>query len=162
MLDTSQLAFLTSDPGLIQQKIQDAITTYHKQKKTIHGVPNQMDTGQVWSRYMSEAQQLKIEDLTARIKNAEKDFQDQQKRINSSLFVPKSITLNELHNCKSGTTRSVNPGRDLNVVLTNASPSGNLDVENEDKVMPFASQERKKPSTSYGTRRRTQNRNEIQ
>ena len=35
-----------------------------------------MDTGQVWSRYLSEAQQLKIEDLTSRIQNAEKDYHD--------------------------------------------------------------------------------------
>ena len=55
VLDTSQLAFLTADPGLVQAKIQASVGTYHKQKKPIHGIPNQTETGQVWSRYTSEA-----------------------------------------------------------------------------------------------------------
>ena len=55
VLDTSQLAFLTADPGLVQTKIQASVGHYHKQKKTIHGIPNQTETGQVWSRYTSEA-----------------------------------------------------------------------------------------------------------
>ena len=40
VLDLTQLAFLTADPGLVQAKIASAATTFHKQKKTIHGVPN--------------------------------------------------------------------------------------------------------------------------
>lgn len=40
VLDTSQLAFLTADPGLVQQKIAACVSTYHKQKKPIHGIPN--------------------------------------------------------------------------------------------------------------------------
>ena len=55
VLDTTQLAFLTADPGLVQAKLASVINNYHKQKKPIHGVPNQMETGQVWSRYTSEA-----------------------------------------------------------------------------------------------------------
>ena len=68
MLDTSQLAFLTADPGLVQQKIAACVSTYHKQKKPIHGIPNQTETGQIWSRYTSEAAQMKVDDLQSRIK----------------------------------------------------------------------------------------------
>ena len=67
VLDTSQLAFLTADPGLVQSKIQASVNTFHSQKKTIHGIPNQMETGQIWSRYTSDAAQLKIDDLQAKI-----------------------------------------------------------------------------------------------
>lgn len=84
MLDTSQLAFLTADPGLIQTKLSDAITTYHKQKKTVHGVPSQMDEGQVWSRYMSEAAQVKVDDLQKRIKEAQEEL-DAKKAIDAAL-----------------------------------------------------------------------------
>lgn len=84
VLDTSQLAFLTADPGLIQTKLSDAITTYHKQKKTVHGVPSQMDEGQVWSRYMSEAAQVKVDDLQKRIKEAQEEL-DAKKAIDAAL-----------------------------------------------------------------------------
>ena len=55
VLDTTQLAFLTADPGLVQQKIQSCITTYQKKKRPIHGVPNQMETGDIWSKYTIQA-----------------------------------------------------------------------------------------------------------
>ena len=121
MLDTSQLAFLTADPGVIQTKLADAITTYHKQKKTIHGVPSQMEEGQVWSRYMSEAAQLKVDSLQQRIKDAQEDLEAKQ-TINTGLMVPKSITLNDLHGIRS--KRSM--GQDLNVVLSIGSATSNL------------------------------------
>ena len=70
-------------------------------------------------------------------------------------MVPKSITLNELHGCKSGTTRhSMNAGRDLNVVLTiGGSVQSNLNKV--ERSLAYLTQERKKPGTSYGTRGRS-------
>ena len=40
VLDTSQLAFLTADPGLVHQKIQASVNNYRsKRKQTLHA-PN--------------------------------------------------------------------------------------------------------------------------
>ena len=119
-----------------------------------------MEEGQVWSRYTSEAQQLKIEDLQTRIKQAEFELEEKQRVINTALMVPKSITLRELHGCKSGTTRhSMNAGRDLNVVLTiGGSVQSNL--TKDEKSLAYLTQDRKKPGTSYGTRTRANFRND--
>lgn len=45
-------------------------------KKPDHGVPNQMDSQAIWSKYTSEAAKLKVEDLEARIRLVEKELQD--------------------------------------------------------------------------------------
>ena len=95
VLDTSQLAFLTADPGLVQQKIQAAVSTYHGQKKCIHGVPSQNETGQIWSRYTSEAAQLKLDDLQVKIQEAERDLEKAQHGIQINVMQPKAITIGD-------------------------------------------------------------------
>lgn len=75
MLDTCQLAFLTADPGLVQSKIAAHTANYIKQKRPVHGIPNQTETGNVWSRYTSENAQLKIDDLQEKLHEAERDFE---------------------------------------------------------------------------------------
>ena len=90
-----------------------------------------------------------MDDLKSRIKEAEKELEEKQK----VLYPPKAITLNELHGSVSGATRrSLNPGRDLNVVLS-LGTSAQTNLVLEDKSLAYLTQERKKPSTSYGTRR---------
>ena len=77
VLDTAQLAFLTADPGLVQSSVANHINNYKKKKKLEHGVPNQMDSRAVWSRYTSEAAKIKVEDLQTKIEEAEKNLQEQ-------------------------------------------------------------------------------------
>ena len=43
-----------------------------------------MDEGQVWSRYMSEAAQVKVDDLQKRIKEAQEEL-DAKKAIDAAL-----------------------------------------------------------------------------
>ena len=43
VLDTAQLAFLTADPGAVQQTVASHLTVYKKKHKPLHGYPSQMD-----------------------------------------------------------------------------------------------------------------------
>lgn len=74
MLETAQLAFLTADPGLVQSTVASHINTYKKKKKPEHGIPNQMDSKAIWSRYTGEAMQIKVEDMQSKIRDAEKQL----------------------------------------------------------------------------------------
>lgn len=70
VLDASQLAFLTADPGVIQQTAANHLTMYQRVKKQPE-VPSQMDSSAIWSKYTSEAVKVKADDLQARIKQVE-------------------------------------------------------------------------------------------
>ena len=76
ILDTAQLAFLTVNPGLVQQSVASHVNTYKRKKRLEHGVPSQMDTKAIWSRYTSEAVKVKVEDIQERIEQAEKQLQE--------------------------------------------------------------------------------------
>ena len=74
MLDTAQLAFLTADPGLVQQSLSGHLSSYQKRKLPEHGVPNQMDRSEIWSKYTSDATALKLDDIQERIKQVQQEL----------------------------------------------------------------------------------------
>ena len=115
VLDTSQLAFLTADPGLVQTKINSLMSTYHKQKVPVHGIPNQTEQGQIWSRYTSEAAQLKIDDLQGRIKEAEKNYETQQKAVYANAMTPKAINIGDCFNPSKNKHLSIGGNPDLDI-----------------------------------------------